>query len=195
VEEYGDLVRFIREEPSSDTPPQLLVPVGTIKSGKSTLLARVIMSRAVERSCRKTPAYRAARDLTFSRVRSTSAAQQRMRRASCAQGIFVDPAEATDTALVALPVIAGNVTKSVRPRGRELWLLAGDAQHPVLGWELSGSVTGSNKFVQKPKRVRAAGALVHNGTSRWRGGFVIHSRYPVSRASVLPRSSLRIALP
>jgi len=161
VEEYDEVVRFIEEAPAFGLP-QMLLPVGTIKSGKSTLVARVIdrlvmglrLKDAREGgagiSSRRPPVF-----LKFKfkqRCTAEAAAQafiDDLQRFARGHGVTVVPQ--SKTALNALAGIAGDVAEAISKTGHELWLLIDEAQGPVVGSNLATS----DDFVGTFKQVSA----------------------------------------
>jgi hypothetical protein len=158
--EYDDLVTFIKEEPALNEP-RLLMPVGTIKSGKSTIVAHVIdrltvaLRQADARdggaglSSRPPPVF-----LKFSfkpRCTTEDAAREfldELQQFAREHGIAV--ASRTHTSLSALPHQTARVAAAVHKLGFEFWLLLDEVQGPILGSDAAAADT----FAATLKQVR-----------------------------------------
>lgn len=162
VDEYNQLVRFILEEPSEDSP-QLFLPVGTIKSGK-TALVTVIIERLVM-ALREEDARNGGKGIsrrpppvflnfTFdercSAERAAEALIVALEELAKRRGIMIAPH--SKPALLALPIVARNVAKAIRETGHELWLNIDEAQGPIVGSDFASA----DEFAQKIKHVRSA---------------------------------------
>jgi hypothetical protein len=161
LDEYEELVTFIMAKPKR-AAPQLLVPVGTIKSGKSTIVAHVVDRLAV--ALRQADARNGGAGLSsrpppvffkFSfkpRCTAEGGAREfldKLQRFARKHGIAVTPP--AGTALDALPDLPADVAAAVRKLGYEFWLLLDEVQGPILG----SDVAAADTFVAALKQVRA----------------------------------------
>lgn len=165
VEQYSELVKFILEDPS-ESLVQLLVPVGAIKSGKSTLLLRIIEGLVM--ALRQHDAENGGRSISswptpvffkitfLERCTAEKAARTmigELREFARSHGINMpSPLGNGSTALEMLPGFAGRVAQAVKSTGHQLWLLMDEAQGPILGSDYDHS----DEFAQAIKHVRYA---------------------------------------
>lgn len=141
-EQHSRLVRFIDEAPS--TRPQLLMPVGTIKSGKSTVLSQLLPRMLAAAHSNSTRASRSRRrPVLFSyRFRLRLSAPEAARDLQTALANFARdiglPFRKAATALDALGTLASKMeqfAKLIKEGGGELWLLLDELQAPILASE------------------------------------------------------------
>jgi len=138
-DQHKKLLRFIKEEPSATQ--QLLIPVGTIKSGKSTLLHRVLPGMLAAAhgdatlwpSTRKQPVlftyqFRLGHDALDAAMHLQDALANFARKINVA---FDEEATATK-ALNNLPINVEDFAKRIQASGGELWLLLDELQAPIL---------------------------------------------------------------
>jgi hypothetical protein len=136
--QHEELLRFIDERPSRR--PQLLMPVGTIKSGKSVLLHEVLPGMVAARVSsshwpddRLQPVFFRYR---FPLMADAEEAAMSLSRALDEFGKFIKvpfgaPADAA-TALDLLPQKLEKFARQVHKSGGELWLLFDEMQGPLL---------------------------------------------------------------
>ena len=135
--QHAELVRFIDEVPTQD--PQLLMPVGTIKSGKSTVLRRVLPGLLAAAHATRWPDGR-KRPVIFTyefplrRDALAAAVHLRHALAEFGQSINVpfDQAPTPSAAFDTLPTALRKFATRVDAAGGELWLLLDEVQAPVL---------------------------------------------------------------
>ena len=139
LDQHKEVLRFIKEVPSATQ--QLLMPVGTIKSGKSTLLHRVLpgMLAAALGDATLWPSTRGRPVLFTHQLRLGqdalgAAMNLQDALANFARDINV-PFDEEATAAKALNNLPGNVedfAKHIQAAGGELWLLLDELQAPIL---------------------------------------------------------------
>lgn len=163
MEEYLELVCFISED-SSQSLAQLLLPVGAIKSGKSTLLLRVIEGLVV--ALRRHDAENGGKGIStwpppvffkftlLERCTAEKAARTligELREFARSHGIHMpSPLDSGSAALEMLPGFAGRVVDAFSKTDHQLWLLIDEAQGPILGSDYAHS----DEFAQAIKHVR-----------------------------------------
>jgi len=163
VEQHAELERFIGEGPAP--VPQVLMPVGTIKSGKSTILQQLIPGMLAAAVATRWPSTRRRPVLfnyKFPLGSSAEGAAMHLTRAlySFAQAIkvpFAKEATAGD-ALDNLPENVRKFAERIKAGGGELWLLLDELQAPGLG----STPTQAQRFTYVFKDV--------SRTDRHRGG-------------------------
>jgi hypothetical protein len=136
--QHTELERFINEAPSKR--PQMLMPVGTIKSGKSTVLREVLPGLLAAAHATRWPAGR-KRPVIFTYEfplgRDALAAVVHLRNtlSEFGQSINVpfDQAPTPSAAFDTLPTALRKFATRVDAAGGELWLLLDEVQAPVLG--------------------------------------------------------------
>lgn len=180
VHEYDAIVRFIQRPPCDPVSelPELLMPVGAVASGKSTLchgiMGGLVMALRDEDarnggkgiSRRPLPLFF---KFAFEKRCEAGAAARALLRELLAfatrNGVAVDPADEAiasqsssaaakgfaASALDVLPGVAGRLAEDFSRIGRELWLLIDEAQGPVLG----STAETADTFAEKLKAVRA----------------------------------------
>jgi len=127
VEQHAELQRFIAEEPSQT--PQALVFVGTSKSGKSTLLNRVLPGMLAAAHATHRPRTRRRPVIFQHQFWNTESSAGKLHSALEWFGReinipFGDPREQTPTAaLGALPRSLKSFAQRIHDCGGELWLL------------------------------------------------------------------------
>jgi hypothetical protein len=157
--------RFINEKPSAR--PQLLMPVGAIKSGKSTLLHKVLpgLLSAAYAEPQRWPAGR-GRPVIFSYSfplgadAEAAALHLHDNLGKFAAGIGVpfdelkcDPSDKPRRAFNTLPGAIHDFAKRVRDAGGELWLLWDELQAPIL----ASTPSQADAFTQAFKDVSVCG--------------------------------------
>ncbi len=136
--QHAELVRFIDEVPTQD--PQLLMPVGTIKSGKSTVLRRVLPGLLAAAHAtrwsdgRKRPViftyeFPLGRDALAASVHLMSA----LAKFGRSVGVHFEQEATPQDALNNLPAALHEFAARIDASGGELWLLLDEVQAPVLG--------------------------------------------------------------
>ena len=154
IEEYGDLCHFLVETPHMDTP-QLLVLLGTIKSGKSTLLEVVEPLVAALRldvpkmQSRPPPVFfKFEFNQRCEAAAAASSLASALRDFAYLQGIALQVR--TSDPLEHVAAVAEEVARGMRLSGRALWLLFDEAQGPILG----STVKDADLFLHSFKMVR-----------------------------------------
>jgi hypothetical protein len=154
MEEYSCLSHFLKEAPDMDTP-QMLLLIGTIKSGKSTLLRVIEPLVAAMREddttmrSRPPPVF-----FTFDFIPRCQAADAAASLASSLRdfarlhGIALQDRDSVP--LEHFAAVAGELARGIDCSGRELWLLFDEAQGPILG----SAVGDAEAFMHKFKQVR-----------------------------------------
>lgn len=138
LDQHAELARFIDEEPNQD--PQLLMPVGSIKSGKSTVLRRVLPGMLAAAHATRWPAGRKrpvifmyefplGRDALAASVHLMSA----LAKFGRSIGVRFEQEAAPQDAFNNLPAALHEFASRVSSAGGELWLLLDEVQAPVLG--------------------------------------------------------------
>lgn len=155
VDEYRVLLHFLEEAPVMNKT-QLLLLVGTIKSGKSLLLKAIeplvaaLREDAPAMRCRPPPVFF---KFKFFRCQAAKAAiylASAMRDFACLHGIALRDRDSEPLWHVAS--VAQELALGIHRTGRELWLLFDEAQGPILG----STVGDAETFMQIFKEVRTA---------------------------------------
>ena len=136
--QHAELERFIGEAPNPD--PQVLMPVGTIKSGKSTIVRKLLPGMIAAAMAAGWPSTR-LRPVLFQYVfplgRDAKGAAAHLQDALFSFGKKVNvpfTRESTPaSALNMLPSNIGSFAECIRASGGELWLLLDEVQGPGLG--------------------------------------------------------------
>lgn len=143
-DEYRSLVLFLREDPDEDTP-RLLVLLGTIKSGKSTLLEAIepivvaLREDAPDMHNRLPPVL--FKYVFSQRCQASAAADDlaaALRDFAGQQGIAL--LKRDSSSLQHIAAVAGEVSRGVHDSGRQLWLLFDETQGPILGSTYDDSI-------------------------------------------------------
>jgi hypothetical protein len=158
AEQHQEVQRFIREEPSARV--QALMIVGTIKSGKSTLLHEVLPGLLAAAYATRWPAGR-PRPVIFKyafplgRDAEAAAAHLQDELGSFGRRVNVpfDKEPSPSAALNVLPTNLRIFAERIRAGGGELWLLLDELQGPGLG----STPLLAQYFTYMFKQVRTAG--------------------------------------
>jgi hypothetical protein len=166
MEQHTALERFINERPS--TRQQLLMPVGSIKSGKTTVLHTVLPCMVAEayatrwRSGRRRPAIFT---YTFPLGSDAEDAAKDLQDALDAFGQRINVRSNKDatpsSALNNLPIRLAEFAESVKAGGGELWLLLDEIQAPILASTPKMAQQFTYKFKQVSVRPTPSHGLVH----------------------------------
>ena len=138
AEQHAGLVRFVNEDPSD--LPQALMPVGTIKSGKSTILRKLLPGMIAAEWASRGPSTRSRPVLfhfEFPLSCDAEAAAAHLQNALFMFGEQINIpfrlAHSPSAALSNLPATILEFAERVDAGGGELWLLLDELQGPGLG--------------------------------------------------------------
>jgi hypothetical protein len=154
LEEYGLLIQFLKQAPLMGAPRMLML-LGTIKSGKRTVLNEVIEPLVLAlreddpgMSRRPPPVFfKFEFDVRCEAEAAARSLVEALMRFARDYGIKVTPAIGSE--LNAMADIAGDVAAAFGRRGHELWMLIDEAQGPIVG----SNVRDADEFMMKFKKV------------------------------------------
>lgn len=167
--QHAELVRFINERPS--TREQALMPVGTIKSGKSTILEKLLPGMIAAAVATRWPSARMRPVLfnyKFPLGRDAEGAAMHFSRAlhNFGQRINVPfkPEATGGDALDNLPTNIRDFAELISNRGGELWLLLDELQGPCLGSTPAMVQHFTHMFKEIVRLVSPLGRIVATGS-------------------------------
>lgn len=137
-EHHAELNRFVRKEPRVD--PQVFMPVGTIKSGKSTIVKAVLPGMVAAAYASGWPSSRLRPVIFTYEFPLGASAEDAAMHLSHALARFgrdinvpFDEESSAGAALDNLPINLEEFAECIEAGGGELWLLLDELQGPGLG--------------------------------------------------------------